>query len=125
MVTLSIRHSGSSTNGRSDVLGSLGSTRGRVLIRLAPGVVRRLKLIALLVEIVASALDPIGRLAGGFARAVLHEIATFLSPLANCLPNLGPRFGRKENANCSAHAQARQEPQQTVAITIRHKSSSD
>src|SRR5208282_973751 len=102
-----------------DVLGRLGVGSGFV-VSLPTRLVRRTEPLLLLVKHVVSAIDPVASLFAHAASLLPRSFGAFLRLGANCVAHFIAGARRVQHADYSSDAQTRQEPQETVAVTIRH-----
>src|SRR5215469_12280761 len=104
------------------ILGTRGSARvrRRVLIRLSSGFVSGAELFLLLTHHFAATISPLRSLLPRFPRAVPDVVPAFFGPRAYRLARLATRTRCIQNSRQRAQSQSRQEPYETISVTIRH-----
>src|SRR6266851_3462651 len=103
-----------------DILGRFGPGGGRLVICLTPGLVSGAELLFLLIEHVASAIHPVTRLFACPASLLPRSLGAFLRLGANYVACFIARARRVQHTDYRSDTETRQEPQEAVAITIRH-----
>src|ERR1035438_1022600 len=98
----------------------LGRGRSRLVISLTSGFVSVAKLLFLLIDHIASAIDPIVGLFARPARLVTRAIGALLRLGADYIPRLVARLGGIQHTDCGSYAETRKKPQKAAAVTIRH-----
>jgi hypothetical protein len=105
---------------RLKILGGFGRFGRDFLIGVFAGFVRGPNLFFLLVDYVASLVDPIGGLLTSFLRSCANEIASLVSFGAQNFAGLGARARRVQNPYGCSNANSGKKPQDAAAISIRH-----
>src|ERR1019366_2489248 len=103
-----------------DILGRFGSGRGRLVIGLTAGLVSVAELVFLLVDHFASAIHPVTGLFACPPSGLTRAFAAFLRFGANYVACFIAGARRIQHTDYSSDTEPCQEPQEAVAVMIRH-----
>src|ERR1035441_3332135 len=98
----------------------LGGGSSRLVIGLPSGFVSVAKLLFLLIDHIASAIDPIIGLFARPARLLTRAIGALLRLGADYVPRLVACLGGIQHTDYGSYAETRKKPQKAAAVTIRH-----